>query len=92
MKTLSDTAVSLMYKYGVLFQFVTIEQKHFDEWLFDLLFYFNIDEEGLLRKRSDLSRYRFERVREEIAIAKYLLHSGRLHKSENSSYYAMFRS
>ncbi len=48
LKTLSDTGVSLMYKYGVLVQFVTIEQKRFDEWLFDLPFYFNIDEEGLL--------------------------------------------
>ena len=44
------------------------------------------------RKRSDLSRYRFERANEEIAIAKDLLHSGRLLKSANSSYYAMFHA
>lgn len=47
-KTLSDTEISLIYKYGVLFQIVMIEQNRFNEWLFDLPFYFNIDEEGLL--------------------------------------------
>ena len=47
-KTLSDTEIYLMYKYGVLVQVVTIEQNRFDEWLFDLPFYYNIDEEGIL--------------------------------------------
>ena len=48
LKTLADTEISLMYKYGVAVQIVTIEQNRFDEWLFDLPFYYNIDEEGIL--------------------------------------------
>ncbi|MBQ7665364.1 MAG: nucleotidyltransferase domain-containing protein [Synergistaceae bacterium] len=48
LKTLTDLEVSLMYEYGVMFEIVPIEQKRFNEWLFDLPFYFNIDEEGLL--------------------------------------------
>ena len=48
LKTLTDLEVSLMYEYGVMFEIVPIELKRFNEWLFDLPFYFNIDEEGLL--------------------------------------------
>lgn len=48
LKTLTDLEVSLMYEYGVMFEIIPIEQKRFNEWLFDLPFYFNIDEEGLL--------------------------------------------
>ena len=44
------------------------------------------------RKRSDLSRYRFERAREEVAIAKDMLLSGRLLNSASRSYYAMFHA
>ena len=44
------------------------------------------------RKRTDLSRYRFERAEEEVDTAKQLLALGKLNKSANSSYYAIFHA
>ena len=35
-------------KLDVLFSVVAIEINHFNEWLFALPFYFNIDEEGIV--------------------------------------------
>ena len=44
------------------------------------------------RKRSDLSKYRFERAKEEIDTSKQLLTLGKYNKSANCSYYAMFHA
>ena len=35
-------------KYDTIFQIVPIEKEHFYGWLFDLPFYYNIDEEGII--------------------------------------------
>ncbi|MBR2208806.1 MAG: nucleotidyltransferase domain-containing protein [Synergistaceae bacterium] len=45
---LSKAAWDLGMKLDVLFSVVAIEINHFNEWLFALPFYFNIDEEGIV--------------------------------------------
>lgn len=38
----------LNMKYDTLFSVIPIDEKRYTEWLYDLPFYFNIDEEGLI--------------------------------------------
>ena len=38
----------LNLKYDTLISVIPIEEKRYNEWLFDLPFYFNIDEEGII--------------------------------------------
>lgn len=38
----------LNLKYDTLFSVIPIEERRYNEWLFDLPFYFNIDEEGIV--------------------------------------------
>ena len=45
---LTKASWDLGMELDVLFSVVTIEINHFNEWLFVLPFYFNIDEEGII--------------------------------------------
>lgn len=47
-KKLSRTVWDLGMECDVLFSVITIEINHFNEWLFALPFYFNIDEERIV--------------------------------------------
>ncbi|MBQ3763723.1 MAG: nucleotidyltransferase domain-containing protein [Synergistaceae bacterium] len=47
-KKLWEAVDPLNLKYGTLFSVITIDAKHYEEWLFDLPFYYNIDEEGII--------------------------------------------
>ena len=43
----SHVITPLDMKYDTLISVITIDEKHYNDWLFDLPFYFNIDEEGI---------------------------------------------
>lgn len=45
---LADVIVPLNLKYDTLVSVITIDEAHYNDWLFDLPFYFNIDEEGII--------------------------------------------
>ena len=45
---LSNTMSKFSLDHDALFSVIAIEQNHFNEWLFALPFYFNIDEEGIV--------------------------------------------
>ena len=45
---LSDAMSKFSLEHDALFSVIAIEQNHFNEWLFALPFYFNIDEEGIV--------------------------------------------
>ena len=47
-RKLSKTVWNLGMDLDALYSVITIEINHFNEWLFSLPFYFNIDEEGIV--------------------------------------------
>ena len=46
-KKLHDVMFSLDWKYDTMFSVISIEEKHFKDWVDDLPFYHNIDMEGI---------------------------------------------
>ena len=45
---LLDLIVQLNFKYETIFSVKMIEENYFNEWQFDLPFFYNIDEEGII--------------------------------------------
>ena len=50
-----DVIAELNLKYDTLFSIVIIDEKRFNKWLFDLPFYYSIDEEGIVLWKREVA-------------------------------------
>ena len=53
---LSDVIHPLNWRYDTLITVITINEDHFNKWLFDLPFYYNIDGEGIILWTREIGR------------------------------------